>query len=139
MLEIEKHILGVLLEEVEEGAEELAHLLVAGALALKQRRLLLPILLGLHLIDERADELDLVHLRLDDFVDYLGVALQDALFLPAQSGYYLLVVLPQAGNVLFVMQLHLDAFLFLQAQLGLQQLLLACLPPIVQHRQLALL
>lgn len=134
MLQIEKHILGVLLEEVEEGAEELAYLLVAGALALKQRRLLLPILLGLHLIDERADELDLVHFRLDDFVDYLGVALQDALFLPAQSGYYLLVVLPQTGNVLFVMQLHLDAFLFLQAQLGLQQLLLACLPPIVQHR-----
>ena len=134
MLEIEKHILGVLLEEVEEGAEELAYLLVAGALSLEQRRLLLPILLGLHLIDERADELDLVHLRLDDFVDYLGVTLQDALFLPAQSGYYLLVVLPQASNVLFVMQLHLDAFLFLQAQLGLQQFLLACLPPIVQHR-----
>jgi hypothetical protein len=35
LLEIEKHILGVLLEEVEEGAEELAYLIVIDALALE--------------------------------------------------------------------------------------------------------
>lgn len=77
--------------------------------------LLLAILLTFYIIDKRADKFDLVHLWFDDFMDYFWVALQNVFFLSAQSYYYLLIVLFKTGDVLFVMQLHFYAFLFLQA------------------------
>lgn len=63
--------MGVFLEQIEERAEELSHFLLAATLALEKGMILLfAILPGLHFINERADELDLVHLRFDDFIDY---------------------------------------------------------------------